>query len=271
MVARGGSRARWLFAHDLAIPPTSVSSLLSYWDPLNPGTLFQEIAGSTAVTADGQNVGHMAGLVNAVASADDSTRPTYAAAGINGRPAINFASASSQRLTANAIATGTLTGDDKPYSFVAVVQPTTTTATTYIFAMGSTSSTDPLVGLRTIAANNLVHVRRATIAGGAKSRTSPSAGLGLVTDGCPLVVGCRFTGTQGDIWVNGTQVLNYGDLDVASLTSDSFALGSFQTGGTFSLFWNGLIGRAAIYSRAIDVREIIGVQRFFGLSYGVNC
>lgn len=243
--------------------PASVPGLLSYWDPLALSTLFQDVAGASPVTANGQTIGKMTGAVNAVASADDATRPTYSAAGLNGRPGIAFAAASSQKLLANAVA-ASLSGNDVPFSFVGVMQLTTSTATTYLWGMGNSGSTDPLVGLRTISANNLVGVRRATIAAGAKTVTSP----GTIADGVAAVVACRFNGTQGDLWINGVQVNAFTDLDVATMTLDTFALGCFPS-TTYTLFLDGLLGRAAMYSRALTADEVLGISRNFGAAYGI--
>ena len=246
-----------------SVAATSVAGLLSYWDPLNLSTLFKEVAGTTPVSANGDTVGYMGGLVNAVASADDATRPTYAVAGINGYPAIQYAGASSQKLTANALA-ASLDGADAPFTLIAVVQTTTPGTNQNFFTAGRAASGNPFIIVRGTTGSAWDTLRRDdAVASVQITPSSPTMGAGVA-----YVLAVRFLGTTQEIWVNGVLINGPTAMNVGAITLDRVTLGALGT-TAYSQFLTGFLGRMALYSAAISDADLFGVTRNFRNAYRI--
>ncbi len=241
----------------------AIPNLLTFYDPLDLSTLFQTITGTTPVTSSGDPIGTITGLVNAVATGNDTTRPTYAPTGINGHPAIQFAGASSQKLTVNALA-ASLAGADSPYTMVAVAQVTTPGTNQNVFSAGRSSSATPFVNARGVSGSRWDSSRRDD----ASASISVTPNSPLIPTATGVVLAVRFFGTTVELWVNGARIVGPSAMDLGTLTLDRVTLGALGT-NAYSQFMTGFLGRFVLFGRALTYSELAGVVNNFRAAYGI--
>jgi hypothetical protein len=137
--------------------------------------------------------------------------------GINGWPAL-LSDATDDLLRDNATTlSAPFTGADRPCTWLIVAQLATAGSQGVFMSFGRAASSNPSFRLGLSSTDNL-RITRSDDTAAQKSVTSPL----VVAVGVPFVALCRFSGTEGDIWVNGVQVAR-GDLDVGTATFDLFS------------------------------------------------
>lgn len=246
------------------LAPSAVSGLIAAWTPHDSSTLKQAVAGTGSV-ANGDPVGYMSGAVNAVATADDTTRPTWNATGINGFGALALDGAVPQKLTGNAIGTA-LAGSDKPFTWIGVICVHVLAANQCFFSLGASGSATPFHLFRAQVAGalggRLLSSRRGD-SGGSADVQSVNTSAGSIKADIPAVIGLRFTGTTADIWIGGQQVVVLTAQDTPDLTGlNQYTLGALRT-TTISQPLTGLIGDHCIYDNAISGLNLMSVTRYY--------
>ena len=229
--------------------PRQVPGLKLWLDPWQLGLA----DGATVATwPDSSGSGNSATAVNS---------PTYGQSRINGRPAVVLASASSQYLTANGIAT-LLTGQDVPFTWVSVNRIPTPSGTQSLMSLGSSASANPLHRLEA-ASSQWQMTRRSDSAGADTASITAGTAAGVGT-----IVATRFTGTVAQLFANGAQLGADTAMDVNLLTVDRFALGA-QVRTTVNNYVNGDLGDQLVWNRALTLSELARVVRWLGQRWSI--
>lgn len=178
------------------------------------------------------------------------TAPTYRATdGPNSMPCVRFASASSQGLSADGIATA-LTGQDKPVTVMAVVKNTSLASTYTIWSLGNSASGTPYAWFWTSNLSQYVWERRddAVLTKQLKTGTPSTTSFQIVR--------ARFDGSLGSLYINGTQSGVDTDLDVSTITVNRCGIGNLRR-NTNSQFFNGDIAELIVLKSPSVADEVL--------------
>lgn len=174
-----------------------------------------------------------------------------------GQPAIMFASASSQYLEYDALATS-FSGTETPFTIVSLYSCSTpSSGTNTIWSATASGSATPILSLHATG-GNIVFTE--TSSGGTITATA-------ATDTNAHVVTCTRTGTNITLRVDGAQVATTAIASPASQTYTAFCIGS-QNFTSNTNFFNGAIHTVAAYLGVADIDEVeaylllrAGIQR----------
>jgi len=177
-----------------------------------------------------------------------------AASGINGREVVRFASASSQYLSVNFLAS-MFTGSDLPHSIFIAHRKTTNpggTAHSLITASRS-SSTTPVHQHYTNSSYN--HFRRPD-SGGA---STPNGSFVLDTN--VNIWSIVFSGTEISSWINGAANVSAQAHDVGALTVDRVTIGAWNTTSVLQPA-NFDLAEILIFNRALSTSERTSLENY---------
>jgi hypothetical protein len=235
--------------------PTDISNLALWLESKDTATLFQDIAGSSAVTADAQTVGtwndKSGGSFHLTATADDTTRPTYHIT--SGVPWVEWDGTNDMlRRTADLgmYAAGAA-------SIFVAVRGNPGTDRRLVASGNSGNNTPVYVPLQ----SGLVTANRAAafIRNAAGTELFGSSGAvdlstTAVFNNTDHVVGVVDTGSSLTLWIDGAEQTPIAYTRSGALTSDRFSLGALLRAAAAN-FWAGRIYEVAIYTKALDDTE----------------
>jgi hypothetical protein len=237
--------------------PASIPGLVAWYDATVPGSLFQDAAMTTPATADTNPVGawrDLSGNGNHATQPVSGSRPALKAGVVNGGDAVRFTAASTQYLSADALAS-VFSGTDRPFTAFFVFK-LTDVATFYTFAAaGRASSNTPVVSMRTT--NNPLYqlLRQDDAAAGAQ----PASG---VPNTSAHLIAYVFNGTSVSVEVDGAVVFTAA-ADVGTITLDTYTLGAWRRTAVVNPL-NGDLQRHALYSRVLSPAEIARITAVWG-------
>lgn len=185
-------------------------------------------------------------------------RPTVKTGIQNGRSVVRF-DGSGNWLAANGVAT-VFTGSDVPHTIIAVAKWSDLSAHRSLWSFGNSASLNNIHELRATPTPNYFW-QREDGGGLAKSLTAgtPDTSFKLIRT--------VFTGTIGQLFVNGAQVGSDTDLDVANTTLDRFTVGALGRVAEQLLF-QGDVGFMGVF-HSLDAGETTDAEAFLTSYWGL--
>lgn len=199
--------------------------------------------------------GSLATIATQVTSA---RKPTYRNAIFSGYDALEFVTDDYLSLS---LLPATLSGSDVPFSVVAVLRINSLTGQDFLSFSSSASSLMVIGGGATS-----YFVARTDSANLAKNATGGTSQYNVSTQG--HVLAFVFDGTTANMWIDGTQVMNNLDLNVATLTLTTGTIGARVVAGVESRYAEMHLGRLLIYSGALSTTDRTNLQAALKTKYG---
>lgn len=184
-------------------------------------------------------------------------RPTFTREWLNGWPAITFDG--TQYLQVDRLA-AFFTGDDKAVTIYTAAQRTVNTGLEYLWGMGRSSNANPIHGGQIQTFYQLG--RRSD------SATTKNVTATLAVDAAAHVTTWLFSGTTGEVWVDGVNVAVAADQDVPTLTLDTFTIGALRRTSVAN-FLTGHIGDLLVYRGAHSTAQREAVEDALMGKYGL--
>jgi hypothetical protein len=195
------------------------------------------------------------------ATQSGGNRPTYKTGIQNGKPMVLFAPASSQYMRANGVAAA-FTGADMPMSLFIALKPDALGAQRTAASFASTVTTTPFFRLIQSAANAWTMGRR-------DDASAAKAASGGTVDTNAHLIGVVFTGTTVTVYDNGAVIGAAGaDLDVGTLTVDSFAIGTLARAAPTE-FFSGYQGEIIVYNSALSTTDRQRVETYLNARWAL--
>lgn len=233
--------------------PSSLPDLWAWWDVSTLSTLYQDSAGSTPVTTNGDPIGYIADR-----SGNDryvrqtgatSTRPTYTIGAQNGLPAASFDGGDYLDSVAAV--------DSIPLTIVGAGRRSSTVGV----SMGIVSNfhaTNNGARFSFGSANTL-------FASIATPLTNRNSGATTYAANAPYIGGARFNTTESAVMANG--VITMG-AHTATAVSNIVSFGRLSVNATSSLY-SGYICEVCVYSRALSDTEIGQLATYLNSKWSV--
>lgn len=233
------------------LDPRSLSNLVGWWNA-RPGNYV--VSGSDIVS-----VTDLSG--NGFTLAPSTSKPTLAAGALNGKDAFRFTAASSQYLFNDSVAAA-FSGTALPLTMFMVFKLVSTASRT-LFALAQTAG--GVVNHRSNC-NGTVFVDLR-----ADGTNSWSSTGNATADTNSHVYTTQFTGSQGRAWRDS--VARAGDPQTVTatlaMTLNKFTFGAYRRGAaTEDNFMDGWLSEAILYSRALNIDEVLRVEQFLRLNNG---
>jgi hypothetical protein len=226
----------------------------SLWDPR-----LADYADGVAVDSEPDQ-----GPWGVAAAAVTTARPVMATTGINGRKAIFYNGTTNRQDVNGIIAAGGFSGADKPITFIAVVQFARLGGQDSWFSLGRTASSNPTHRAR-LTSINIPQLSRADDTPTTLAATTPIA----IQINKPYVIGMRFDGTRGDVWLNGTNLTGWVAMDLGTLTLDRATWGC-RGGASNVNFFQGWLGVRGAVPLAVSDAQMPGSMSWFAREYEVG-
>ena len=215
----------------------------------------------TGVAADAtfQTWSDLSGLGNDASQSTSANRPTYRASGGPGdKPYVDF-SGSPVHMRADGVADD-LSGNDTPYSAIAVAKFNATGVAHCIFGLGDTAQ----------ATNNHMICGCNTTAFLAQRRDSATASAtGGTTDTAWGILVYRFSGTAIELFRNGASVIASTVLNTGSITFNATGIGALVRSGVGSYLAGG-IAFLAVYDDSIPESFRFHIERYLARKYQIG-
>ena len=199
------------------------------------------------------------------AIAAGAARPTWIAsvAALNNMPVLRY-NGSAMYMTANAIATGSLTGSDKPFTIFTVSTVASGGGNKTFWSIGNSSDNSPFQLAYSDDSNSHASFRNPTTGGGATFNLfgahSPPNGTSIIVD--------RFTGTSFTAYLGSGGRQGTVAMDVNPLSVDQFTIGASKEIGPAN-YLNGDMAEVIVYSRPLTIAEIDLVANYLSVRYGL--
>jgi hypothetical protein len=231
----------------------------------NTNAVFRPASNIFANALSGDAVGRWHDLSTAGLHATQGTsalRPSFTTSSSfkPGRAALSFDGTNDQLLV-DALAT-LLTGDDTPFSVLAVIVPTSVSGNRTVLGLGNASEGNTFVSLDN-ATTTQRFVRRDSAATAAESTITAGAAANVIQ-----LASAVFYGTTVDVVLNGLTGNIGAALNVPSLTLTQASIGASPR-NTSSNFWSGDIFEVIVFSRAITLRERKTIERTLAVRYKI--
>lgn len=193
------------------------------------------------------------------ATQSGSNRPTWVAptSGINGNAYINFASASTKYMVANAAASP-FTGSDKAFTVSTAYRKTTNSGTQNYFVFGRSSSTTPVHQLYDNG-SAYAFFRRDDASSSANSS-------GGTVNTSTHVVTVVFSGTALSLWVDGTLTINNAAANVGTMTLNTVGIGAWSTTSALQPF-NGDICEMVLHDTALGTSDRQALEEYLAAKW----
>lgn len=194
------------------------------------------------------------------------SRPTYIASAINSQPAVRFQT--DDVLNANSLA-AVFTGTDKPISIAVALKQEDIANTQRILNFGNNADTaaNKHMFLDISAASPATHrFRKRDDAAAAISASFGNS----TTNPTVLILVCN--GTQANLYRQGSRVGNPVAQDVGDITLNLCSIGASSANATpdYASFFDGFLGRLAVWSRALTLSEIVQVNSTFASQFSIT-
>lgn len=223
---------------------------------------------AAAAALIGANSGFYATKYDQSGNARNSTQgtagnqPLYVASAQNSRPTARYAAASSQYLIANAVADA-FAGSDVACTIMSAVKFNSLATAGEVWSFGSSASNNQVMALSNTTTPEYNVLRRDDAA------TSKTFSAGTPTTSSMAILSLVFSGTVGQLFVNGTQIGSDTNLDVGALTVNRFAFGALLR-SVASVFLSGDLPESLIHPTALSTANRLLIERNMGAYYGVT-
>jgi hypothetical protein len=253
--------------------PISSSAVLLETTPDDPsvsGQLVSWLSTNTDKTLDGSGVQtwhtEVGSSNNDMDRLNAATQPSIVSGVQNGLDAVYFDG--SEYLQGVAAFYNLFSGDDKPCTVLAVIRSDELDSATLqeVFALGRLTDATPLMafGVGTDTQNDCILQRRADDGGSALGRRG-----GVISSGTWQIVGFSFTGTECDVYIDGSTVFNNpSGMDVNTMNIDSIVMGAFKRTSVTD-FFKGMIGEMVIYTSGLDGTAMSGISNWLQSKWSI--
>lgn len=245
----GGGLLPMFGASGAANIPASIANLWAWWDIATLSTLYQDSAGSTPVTGDGDPIGYIADRSGngryVRQTGATGTRPTYTTGVQNGLAAATFDGGDYLDTVA--------TVDSTPLTIIGVLKRS---------AVGSLRGVVTTYHLTNTGARVYTEVANTIVAnaGGPTKATTATFGANVA-----VVFGARFQGSGLAVFTNGTIENASGSL---STINNIFAMARIAVNST-SVLLIGSLCEIIVYSRALTDTEITNLSTYLNTKWSV--
>jgi len=196
-----------------------------------------------------------------------ANRPVWVDNVLAGKPVIRF-DGSDDYLAANTVASF-LSGEDAPYSALAVIRRSTADRQDAIYSFGLSTSTTPVINARTTSGadttpNQLRVLRRDN---GNTLKDARGGEIGID----PTIISIADSGTLLNAYHDGTRIITNADVNVGTITLDLFSVGVTRIGSSFFHYLSGDIAEILIYNRALSDSEREAVEQYLRVKWLGKC
>jgi hypothetical protein len=235
--------------------PRSLAGLIGWWDAADSSTI--TVATGVSDWRDKSGVGSGKTLLQTTAN----NQPAYTAS-IGGKAAILYDGTNDELATSGNV---TLIGADYTWTMFSVSRADAQAAGGIINQDDFLSPRPPQ--FQRMWANTFPSARstRVFITNSADSSVGAISGA-VVLQSTPFVLTSSQSADTSNIWVNGANNGNSAVTPKAVQFSKRLFVGSLSGGS----YWNGAIGEAIIYSRALTTSERQSVERYLGTKWGIT-
>jgi len=216
-------------------------------------------------TASSDPVGYWADKSGNARHATQSTaasRPTISATLRNNRRVAQFASASSQTLSADSLSS-VVTGSDVPMTAIAVCLASPSASTATILGFGNSSTDAPFFVLEKTV-NDAIGARRRDDASSLVSATASGASLTSWA-----VASMTFAGQSTTLSLNGADVAKNASLDCGTLSLTTANIGALRRTSVVTPFASN-IAELLVYSRAVSSSERRRLEVYLANRWGIT-
>lgn len=239
------------------ITPSSISTLVGWYDASVIGTLWQDAARTTPVSANSDPVGawdDQSASALHLTQGTAGAKPTYKSADVNGKAGLSFDGGDYVFSSAAGVAT-LYAGVDKPIVVFAVIMLNPTTGTQCIAGIGNSASSVGFRALRT--SSGIPQVSSIDDASGSTTNTAAAGDLGTIPARGGWVIN---TTPTTELFRNGARV--YGPLaaETGTFTINRFALGCLLRSSTAN-FLTGYLSEVVVCT-SITPAQILGLNNY---------
>ncbi len=204
---------------------------------------------------------------NDLAQGTAGNQSAYSASDANfaGHPSLTFDGVDNfMQASAGTICSG-VSGTDTPITVLMAVKNTGVTGTRAYMEWDAAGAVSPrfAVPYRNAATPRLFRTDNA-----ASNVDAVLAGAVLTT--APSIYTLSFSGTTGQMFVNGVALAAAAACNVGVCTFDLFTLGCAAPSSTESLFCDFSIAELAIFGRQLTAGEQLAIERMMGTRYGIT-
>lgn len=200
------------------------------------------------------------------ATSSGSQRPSTGVNTINGRNVLTFDDTNSENMLISSFGSF-MSGSDKTCTIFSVARHSEAVQQ-YIYSFGNSASDNSICGIRTTSTTGkYTFVKRddtATIKG--------PIGTNDTSLDTPYIIASVIAsdGLTVDTYINGTQDIAAGDIDVGTTTIDEFMIGGVPFASGPVATWTGDIGEIIIYNRSLPTEEITQINNYLSNKWGIT-
>jgi hypothetical protein len=246
----------------LFLPP-DVLNLKARWLS-NAGT-WQDSTLTTQAAVDADPVGGWVDQVGGVAAiqATAGLRPALKMGAFGDMPGLLFTAASSQVLTADALA-ATWTGTGIPFTFIAIYKFTAAAVACAQLSLGHTTNTSTY-DLLGFGATNVPSITRRDDA-----TTALVAGTGSIGSLQPECLVGVYDGTSILACYLGGKFIHSVAATATAMTTDQFTIGAWRRNTTLANYMGGSIAEIAAYQSGLTASQIFQWAQYANRAYGAT-
>ena len=193
-------------------------------------------------------------------------QPISGSSSINGVNVITFDAASAQNLLISSFGSF-MSGSDKTCTVFAVLRHTVATQQS-AWSFGNSASDNAIYAGGTSSTSGKFRALKRDDFNG----TIAPIGTNDTTLGDPLIVthALAADGLTVDTYINGTQDIAAGNINVSTTTIDEFMIGGIPFAAGATAPWDGDIGEIIMYNRALSSTEITDVNNYLSPKWGIT-
>lgn len=231
--------------------------------------LWLDASDDTTIIKDGSNLvsqwDDKSGQGNNATQGTGVEQPVYGSNTINGRNVLTFDDTNSENMLISSFGSF-MSGSDKVCTVFTVFKHRET-ASQYMWGFGRSTNDAPIYAAQISSSQTYKPQKRDD----ASSIKTPE-GSTAITTGTAYIAAqvIDSTGTDVDVYINGTQDIAAGDIDVGTTTIDEFMVGGVPFASAPFLPWNGDIGEIIIYNRSLSTEEITQVNNYLSNKWGIS-
>lgn len=184
------------------------------------------------------------------------SQPQIVLNAINGKAALSFDGG--DYLLANSLA-ASQNGDDLPLTIIDIIRPAAVVSNMTSWGFGLATNANPIMQG---GSSSLFRMYR-------RSDITIQLDEGSVSANTTYVHSCRFTGTQGNQYVNGSPLSALQSMNTSTLPVDQFAIGALVR-NTISNYWNGYLADLIVLSTAIPATDHNTIGNNMATRYGLS-
>jgi hypothetical protein len=198
--------------------------------------------------------------INATAA---TAAPTFNTTGFNFNPSLSFNGTTQHMVIPNALIAGKYPFGNTPRTIIGVGAANLAPA---VFGMMLSYGTNG-TGTGTYLGKDGVNISAAGFGSHNGAPHNVSGTANKLLPNALTIIGGRYTGTAGAVDVNGTQnVISTAAWNTNAASNAYIGVGVSAT----THFWNGRIGEVIVYNRQLTTPELLRVNSYLGLKYGIT-